>query len=61
MISERLYFTAQEMLTDEAAIAGIGREIDPKTMKVRDHDVSLKEIDSALLTELMDPVLSWEV
>lgn len=61
VISERLYFTAQEMLTDEAAIAGIGREIDPKTMKVRDHDVSLKEIDSALLTELMDPVLSWEV
>lgn len=61
VISERWYFTAQEMLTDEAAIAGIGREIDPKTMKVRDHETSLRETDPVLLTELMLPMPSWEV
>ena len=61
VIAERMYFTAKEMLTDEAAISGIGREINPNTMKVRDHTSSLNETDPGLLTELMDPKRSWEV
>jgi CCA-adding enzyme len=61
VIAERMYFTAKEMLIDEAAISGIGREINPNTMKVRDHDASLNETDPQLLTMLMDPKRSWEV
>lgn len=61
VIAERMYFTASEMLVDEAAIAGIGREIDPRTMKIRDHDTSIRETDPLLLTELMDPKQSWEI
>jgi tRNA nucleotidyltransferase (CCA-adding enzyme) len=60
VIAERMYFTAREMLEDEAAIAGIGREIDPETMKVRDHSESLRDTDPLLLTELLDPRHSWE-
>ncbi|MDR2846316.1 MAG: CCA tRNA nucleotidyltransferase [Candidatus Methanoplasma sp.] len=61
VIAERMYFSAKEMLEDEAAISGIGREIDPGTMKVRDHDTSLNETDPLLLTELMAPKQSWEI
>lgn len=61
VIAERMYFSAKEMLEDEAAISGIGREIDPGTMKVRDHESSLNETDPLLLTELMDPKQSWEI
>lgn len=61
VIAERMYFTAKEMLADEAAVSGIGREIDPRNMKIRDHDDSLNETDPLLLTELMDPKKSWEV
>ena len=61
VVAERLYFTAKEMLTDEAAISGIGRELNPNTMKVRDHESSLNDTDLRLLTELMDPKRSWEV
>jgi tRNA nucleotidyltransferase (CCA-adding enzyme) len=61
VIAERMYFTAQEMITDEAAIAGIGREIDPDTMKVLDHENSLDKTNPVLLTELLDPKASWDV
>ncbi len=61
VIAERMYFTAKEMLADEAAVSGIGREIDPRNMRIRDHDSSLNETDPLLLTELMDPKQSWEV
>lgn len=61
VIAERLYFTAAEMITDEGPIAGIGREIDPGTMEIYDHGRTLAEADPALLTELLDPKLSWEV
>ena len=61
VIAERLYFTANEMLYDEAAVAGIGREIDPRNMKIRDHEASLNETNRLLLTELLDPKNSWEV
>jgi len=61
VVAERMYFTAKEMLVDEAAISGIGREINPNTMRVRDHETSLNETDPNLLTMLMDPKRSWEV
>jgi tRNA nucleotidyltransferase (CCA-adding enzyme) len=60
VIAERMYFTAQEMITDEAAISGIGREIDPDTMKILDHDASVMSADPELLTELLDPIQIWE-
>lgn len=61
VIAERMYFTAAEMLTDEAAIAGIGREIKPTTMRILDHDATLNDTDPELLTELLDPKHSWEI
>ena len=61
VIAERMYFTAKEMLADEAAVSGIGREIDPHNMKIRDHETSLNETNPLLLTELLDPKNSWEI
>ncbi|MCL2318400.1 MAG: CCA tRNA nucleotidyltransferase [Methanomassiliicoccaceae archaeon] len=61
VIAERMYFTAKEMLEDEAAVAGIGREIDPRNMKIRDHETSLNKTNRLLLTELLDPKNSWEI
>jgi tRNA nucleotidyltransferase (CCA-adding enzyme) len=61
VIAERMYFTAAEMLADEAAVSGIGREIDPRNMKIKDHETTLNETDPLLLTELLDPKNSWEV
>lgn len=61
VIAERMYLSAKEMLADEAAVSGIGREIDPINMKIRDHETTLKETDPLLLTELLDPKVSWEI
>ncbi|MDR0309348.1 MAG: CCA tRNA nucleotidyltransferase [Candidatus Methanoplasma sp.] len=61
VIAERMYFTAKEMLADEAAVSGIGREINPRNMKIRDHESSLNESDPLLLTELLDSKNSWEI
>ncbi len=61
VIVERMYFSAVEMLEEEASLAGIGRELDPESMKIRGHEASLTAVDPLLLTELMDPVLSWKV
>jgi len=60
VITERWYVTAEEMIADEAPIAGIGREIDPTTMIIRDHKKSLEETNLELLTDLMVPKQTWE-
>jgi tRNA nucleotidyltransferase (CCA-adding enzyme) len=56
-----MYTTAKEMLEEEAAVSGIGRELDPSKMIIRDHETSLNETDPALLTALMDPRTSWDI
>ncbi len=61
VIAERQYFTAAEMLADEIEIAGIGREIDPKTMKILDHDSTISDTDPVLLSELLDAKHRWEL
>lgn len=61
VVSERRHDTAAEMISDEAAIAGIGREIDLETMKLLEHDESMVKCDPLLLTELFDPRHPWEI
>lgn len=61
VIVERMYLSAVEMLEEEASLAGIGREIDPASMKIRGHEASINDVEPLLLTELMDPMLSWKV
>ena len=61
VIAERQYFTAAEMLADEIEIAGIGREINPKTMRILDHDSAVEETDPVLLSELLDTTHRWEL
>ena len=61
VIAERLYSTAAEMLADEIEVAGIGREIDPRTMTILEHDATLDETDPILLSELLDPKHNWEL
>ena len=61
VIAERLYFTAAEMLADEIEMAGIGREIDPRTMEIMEHEQTLDDADPVLLSELLDPKHSWEL
>ena len=61
VIAERQYFTAAEMLKDEIEMAGIGREIDPRTMTILDHETSITDCDPILLSELLDPKHNWEL
>lgn len=61
VISERLFSSAKEMVQDEAAISGIGRELDTDTMKVLSHEESIEMADRMLLTELMSPMFPWTV
>ena len=61
VIADRLYSTAAEMLVEEIEIAGIGREIDPKTMKILDHDSTVSDTDPVLLSELLDNRHRWEL
>lgn len=61
VIAERMYFTAAEMLADEIEIAGIGREIDPRTMTILEHDATIEDADPVLLSELLDPKHNWEL
>lgn len=60
VIAERQYFTVSEMLHDEIEMAGIGREIDPSTMKIADHETSIEKSDALLMSDLLDPRNSWE-
>lgn len=60
VIVERMYFTAKEMLDDEAAIAGIGRDLDPGTMETLDHEQTLSTVDPLLITRILRPKLPWE-
>jgi len=55
-----MYSSAREMVQDEAAISGIGRELDTSTMKVLSHEESIEKADRLLLTELMHPMFPWQ-
>ena len=61
VIAERFYSTAAEMISDEISMSGIGREIDPRTMSIRNHGETLCLTDRRLLTELLDPRHSWVI
>ncbi|MCQ2078776.1 MAG: hypothetical protein MJZ38_01780 [archaeon] len=56
----RQHTDAKSMLIREMPQAGVGREIDLKTMEILDNDESLDRGDLALLTELLDPRHPWE-
>ena len=61
VISERLFTSAKELVQEEAAISGIGRELDTATMKVLDHEESMQMADRMLMTELMAPQFPWTI
>ena len=61
VVAERRHSTAEEMLYEEAAFSGIGREIELETMKILGHDATLSKAPPHLLTELLDPMNSWDV
>ncbi|MCQ2086267.1 MAG: CCA tRNA nucleotidyltransferase [archaeon] len=60
VISERPYLTARDMIEHEVDITGIGKEIDPRTMKILDHINTVNSVDRDVLTKLMNPRYSWE-
>ena len=59
--AERTYPDAISLLRKETVSAGIGKDVDPKTMVLWDHAASLTSADQSLLTDLLDPVPPWEV
>jgi len=61
VIADRRHSTAAEMLTEEAMMAGIGREIEAETMRIMEHARALRKTDPLLLTELLDPKNPWDV
>lgn len=61
VVADRMYTSAEDMIRGEVGVSGIGRELDPATMRVLGHGEALKEADRDLLTELVDPRLPWKV
>ena len=60
VIADRPFTDVLSMIKKEAPIAGIGKDVDPSTMEMFDHDSSLSDVDALLLTELLDPKMPWE-
>ena len=60
VVAERRHRSVTEMLTDEVAVAGIGRDIIPETLLMLDHDDTLSSVGKELLTELLDPKHPWD-
>ncbi len=61
VIANRPYTNAKNLIREEAAMSGVGREFDIASMIVLDHEETIEEVRPILLTDLLDPVLSWEV
>jgi len=61
VIAERRHRSVIDMLTDEVAVAGIGRDIIPETLLILDHDDTLSSVNKDLLMELLDPKQPWDV
>ncbi len=51
---------AKDFLEKETAFSGIGKNVDPNTMVILNHDETLNSEDPVLLTELLDPKYPWE-
>lgn len=61
VIADRRHSTAAEMIMEEGAMAGIGREIEIETMRLVEHEDTLRSTSALLLTELLDPLNPWEI
>ncbi len=57
---DRQYTDAATMLVSEASSMGIGRDMDPATIRVLGHDDALDGGDRMLLTDLLRPLFPWE-
>ena len=60
VVAERQYYDAGKMLYGEVAMAGIGRNIDPSTLKVLGHDETVASVDPLLLSRLLVPMFPWQ-
>ena len=60
-MAPRQYTDAVAMISKEASVSGIGKELDVSTMNVRGHAATIDDVDPLLLTELLDPRLPWAV
>ncbi len=61
VIAERTYRSPIPMLEHELSHAGIGKDVDPKTVEMLNSDDTIKKTDSLLLTELLVPMHRWEI
>ncbi|MCL2607506.1 MAG: CCA tRNA nucleotidyltransferase [Methanomassiliicoccaceae archaeon] len=61
VVAERRHRSVTEMLYDEVAVSGIGRDIVPDTLEVLNHDESFTAVGKDLLVELLDPKHPWDV
>ena len=60
VIRKRPFRYAGNMIIKEATQLGVGKDMDPMTMVVRDHEETLEYIDPSVLTEMLDPRYPWE-
>jgi len=61
VIADRQYRTAADMVANEAAIAGIGRDINPEGLVIKGNNATLNDDSLAkMLTELLDHRPRWE-
>lgn len=61
VVAERRHRHVTEMLSEEVAVAGIGRDIDTDTLELLGHEETFDTVSKELLMELLDPKQPWEV
>lgn len=60
VVADRPFRDSRLMIIKEAAVSGIGKDVDASTIKVLNHDETLAHTDALLLTELLQPRMPWE-
>jgi tRNA nucleotidyltransferase (CCA-adding enzyme) len=61
VVAERRHRCVTEMLSDEVAVAGIGRDVVPETLELLGHEETFGNVSKELLMELLDPKHPWDV
>lgn len=60
VVRKRPFRDAGNMILKEATQLGVGKDMNPNSIVIRDHDETIEHVDKAILTEMLDPRYPWE-
>lgn len=60
VVRKRPFRDAGNMILKEATQLGVGKDLNPNSIRIRDHEETIEYVDAAILTEMLDPRFPWE-